>query len=298
MPFDADAVLDRRRLKRRLNFWRAAAALMAFAALVAVFLRTQGADDVVAELDIDGVITQDRERDRAIRELAEDDQVRAVLVRINSPGGSVTGSEELYLGLRAVAAKKPVVALVGTLGASGGYIAAIAADRVFVRETSLTGSIGALLQSVQVTGLLERLGIEPVTIKSAPLKGQPSPLEELTPEARATVQAAIDDSYRWFLDLVRERRGLAPAELAAVGDGRVLTGRQAVAAKLADALGGTGEARAWLAAEKGIPESLPEARVRYGDRDDPVDWLLGRIAGKVLRKEPLMLDGLLALWHP
>ena len=298
MSLDADAMVDRRRLKRRLAFWRVAAALLAAAAIAAVWFQTRPGEYADGRLENSAVIVEDAERDPLLRRLAGDDRVRALLVRINSPGGSVAGSEELFLALREVAAAKPVVALIGTVGASGGYITALGAERSYARETSLTGSIGALLQSFEATDLLESLGVRPVTIKSAPLKGTPSPLEALSPDARTALQQVIDDSYAWFLGIVRERRQLTGAELAAVADGRIMTGRQARDARLVDAIGGEAEARDWLASERDVSAELPTVDLDL-DQDVPLATRLIRgVAGNILNREPLILDGLLALWHP
>lgn len=299
MTLSADALLDRRRLKRRLLFWQGAAVLalaaLAFA-LLAPLAERRG--DRVVRLAVDGFIGEDRARDEAIDRAAEDEAVKALLVAINSPGGSTAGSEALYQTLRRAAARKPVVATIGTVGASGGYIVAIAADRIFARETSITGSIGVLMQTADVTGLLEKLGVQPEAVKSHPLKGQPSPLEPFTDEARAALREVVDDSFAWFRNLVAERRNLQGDRLEAVGTGRIFTGRQAVAAGLVDALGGEREAREWLEREKGVPADLPAVDLRYGEDEDLVDDLIGRAAAKLLTTEPLTLDGLLSVWHP
>ena len=206
---DADAILDRRRLKRRLVFWRAAAAL-AVMALIAVGIGEyyDRGEAHIARLSITGFITEDIERGEAIEDLIEQDEVRAVIVRINSPGGTTAGSEQIYQALRRVAAKKPIVAVIGTIGTSGGYIVAIAADHIVAMETSLTGSIGVLFQTAEFSGLLDKLGITPFTLKSSPLKGQPSPLEPVTKEVREALRVLLEDSYDWFAELVRDRKSV------------------------------------------------------------------------------------------
>jgi protease-4 len=256
----------------------------------------------IARLEVDGFIIENSARDRALRRLAQDAASRAVLVHINSPGGSVAGSEELYLGLRAVAEQKPVVAVIGTIGASGGYIVALGADHILARETAITGSIGAILQTASVVGLLEKLGIAAETVKSRPLKGQPSPFEAFDPAARAAVQEVIDDSYRWFTGLVQTRRKLTAEQLQQVSDGRIFSGRQARERRLIDGFGGEVEARRWLETERDLPRDLPVRDLDYGDTDSWRDWLgaatVAALFGKPLLREPLMLDGLLALWQP
>jgi protease IV len=304
MPLDADALLDRRRLKRHLAAWR----LIGIVALVGLGLLALGKatglgqKSHIARLSVAGVITEDQHREAALEKLIKDDRVKALIVQINSPGGTTAGSEALYLQLRRAADRKPVVATIGTLGASGGYIVALAADRVFARESSLTGSIGVLMQTAEVSGLLEKLGVTSEVLTTGRLKGEPSMTKPLSPEGRAALGELLQDSHRWFVGLVQTRRDLAQEEAERLADGRVYTGRQAVANRLIDAIGGEREARVWLAKERGVPESLSVKDVKI-DRDD--DSWLGSSAsaalssfGKSLLSERLTLDGLMALWHP
>ena len=298
MSLDSDSLLDRRRLKRRLVVWRVVA-IVAVVALIGVALSEffPPSERHVARLNGDGIIGEDRDREEALDKIARDSSTAALIVRINSPGGTTTGSEELYHALRRVAADKPVVAVLGTVAASGGYIAAIGADHIVARETSLTGSIGVLMQTAEFTGLMEKLGIVPHALKSKPLKGQPSPLEPLTQDARAAIQTTINDSYQWFSELVATRRSLDSAQTAAVADGRIFTGRQARENRLVDAIGGERAAREWLEAEHSLPKSLPVIDLQYGEEASLSRRLVMLLAGKVLSSEVLMLDGLLSVWH-
>jgi protease-4 len=302
MSLDAEALLDRRRQRRRLVFWRVVAVLALAVAGIAVAGRFATLRDWqgphVARLWIEDIIVDDQERTEAIDMLAEDDEVAAVVLRIDSPGGTLSGSEELYLALRRVAEVKPVVAVIGGVGASGGYMAAIAADRILARDSSITGSIGVVLQTMEVTELLAKLGIAPEAIKSAPLKAQPSPFEKLTEEARAATEATVRDSFELFAGMVGERRGLTGEALARVTDGRVFTGRQALQAKLIDGIGGEREALAWLETERGVTPDLPVLEVTWGEPADLLYELSGRVFGKPYSFERLTLDGLVALWHP
>jgi len=299
MAFDADAVLDRRRLKRRLNFWRALG-LIAIVAAIAFGLGEFGLYPErphVLRLSVEGIIVDDQERLRAIERAAEDRSVKALIVRVNSPGGTTTGGESLFIALRRLAEHKPVVVVMGGLAASAGYMVAAAADRIFARETTITGSIGVLFQSVEVTKLLENLGVQPLTIKSAPLKAVPSPLEPLDAAGRAMTQSVVDDTYSWFIELVAARRGLSLERARQLADGRIFTGRQAIDANLVDELGGEFEARAWLSGRDVAP-SLPMRELRVRDsRADLIDDLLGR-AAKSIGLERLALDGLVSLWNP
>ncbi|HZD26596.1 MAG TPA: S49 family peptidase, partial [Alphaproteobacteria bacterium] len=155
-----------------------------------------------------------------------------------------------------------------------------------------------LFRTTEFSGLLDKLGINAESLKSSPLKGEPSPFQPMSKEARAALRAVLDDSYQWFRDLVRRRRGLEGERLAAVADGRVFTGRQALDNGLIDALGGEEAARHWLASSRGVPESLPTVDVHWGEGPPLVNQLVGSLSEKLFSAERLRLDGLLSLWHP
>jgi len=302
MALETDLLIDRRRLKRSLAFWRAAAVALVVAAIALVAAEYGPARSLtgapsVARLTVSGVIAEDRARDEALARIADDTRVRALIVAIDSPGGTVAGGEALHRALAAVAAKKPVVAVMGGTAASAGYMVALPAQRIFAREATVTGSIGVVMQSIEFAGLLERLGIRAEAITSGALKDQPSPFRPLTEEGRAALATVIDDLYAQFVAMVAAGRKMEPARVRALADGRVFTGRQAMAEGLVDAIGGEAEARAWLAAERGVPATLPVREVIEDETQRLVPRLL-REARKALVSERLNLDGLMAVWHP
>lgn len=257
----ADYLVDRRRLRRQLGFWRIAAFIAAALVILVLGWRWYGAAGFgqkhIARLTISGLITGKEATLKLIREVADSKAAAAVIVTINSPGGTTEGSEVLYDEIRRLAEKKPVVAVVGSMAASGAYIAALGADRIFVRGNSIVGSIGVLVQYPNVSGLLDKVGVKLESIKSSPLKAAPNGLEPTSEDARAAMAALVADSFAWFKDLVKERRHLSDDELARVDDGRVFTGRQGLPLKLADAIGGEREAIQWLQTEKGVAKNLP-----------------------------------------
>jgi protease-4 len=251
----------------------------------------------VARLWISGVILDDPLRDEVIADLRDDDAVKAVVVRVDSPGGSAVGGEALYLSLRALAEVKPVVAVMGTTATSAAYMSAVAADRILAREATLTGSIGVLFQTAEFTALLEEIGIRTEGIRSGPLKAKPSPVERLDGRTRLTMQNVVMDIYELFLRIVMERRSLDRETVVALADGRVFTGNQARDAGLVDAIGGEDAARAWLAETHGISEEIPTEDVIF----DVDAGLIGRMSAAIeglLPAETLALDGLIAVWHP
>lgn len=305
MSFEADAIIERRRLRRNLTLWRITAIIglaAAFAIVAANLAGTTLGRDHVSTLEILGVIVGDEERDQALLDLANDGHAKALIVTIDSPGGTTSGSEGLYLALREVAKKKPVVAVMGTVAASGGYITAIGADHIIARGNTITGSIGVLMQNTEVSELMKKIGVGVELITSGPLKGKPSPFEPMDAEGRAAIRTLITDSYDWFVGLVAERRGLTPERAKELADGRVYSGRLALKEKLIDQIGGMPEARQWLLKEKGVSEELPLQPLAYGDEDSLPDLLISNLifgwVEKSLNMKRLTLDGLVSLWHP
>ena len=322
MSLDSDVIVDRRRIRRKLTFWRVVAALLAIAAVVAIgTIATPGgrgaftATGAIARVNIEGLIRSDQDRVEALERLANS-KAAAVIVHINSPGGTTAGSEQLYDALVQLKAKKPLVVVVEGLAASGGYITAIAADHIIAQQTSLVGSIGVLFQFPNFTDLMKTVGVKVEEVKSSPLKAAPNGFEPTSPEARAALDSLVKDSYAWFRDLVKERRGMDDALLDKVADGRVFTGRQAVDLKLIDQLGDEKTAVAWLVAQKGIKSDLPVRDFKLAPRFGDLTFLrtaasitldalgLSAIARQVEQTgvaqavDRLGLDGMLALWHP
>jgi protease IV len=324
MSLDADQIVDRRRMRRKLTFWRVLAALLAVAAVITLgsALREPGGVDVlgasggsIARISITGLITGDQERVAALDRLGKS-RAKAVIVHINSPGGTTSGSEELHHALLALKDKKPMVVVVDGLAASGAYIAAISADHIVAQETSLVGSIGVLFQFPNVSDLLGKIGVSMEEIKSSPLKAAPNGFEPTSPEARAAIESIVKDSYDWFRGLVKERRHLDDEALARVADGRVFTGRQGVPLKLVDELGDEQTAIAWLAKENNIDPKTPVRDYQLHSRLSDLPFLHTAVitllqavglralaqhietSGAVQTVDELNLDGLLALWHP
>ena len=195
MSLDADVLIDRRRLKRRLLLWRIVAVL-AVAGCALLFLAPglwpAGRTHLV-RLTVSGLITDNRQLDEDVAALAGNDAVRGLIVAIDSPGGSVAGGEGLHDAIERVAARKPVVAVMGGTAASAGYMVAVPAARIFARSSTLTGSIGVLMQTGEVSGLLERLGITAEAITSGPLKNQPSYTHPTSPQGRDVLRGVVMD---------------------------------------------------------------------------------------------------------
>lgn len=317
MSFEADTLIDRRSLRRKLSFWRVMTGLAVALAIVALGVMAGGRSLInrqqthVARITVDGLITGDKPLLDAIRRVRTARSAQAAIISINSPGGTTTGSEALYHELRELAQAKPTVAVVTGSAASGAYVAALGADRIFAPQTAVVGSIGVIIQYPNFVKTLEMLGVKVEAVRSSPLKAQPSGLEPTPPEARAALEATIADSYAWFKDLVKERRGLSAEEVARVADGRVFTGRQSLPLKLIDAIGSEREARVWLESEKKVGRSLRVVDYKRATVDrfglfslaglaNALGYsdLATAISGARQSVEIQALDGLLSVWQP
>ncbi len=300
MSLEPDRLLDRQRLTRHLTLWRVAAVF----ALVALLATLSGDGDKIrkgnsiARLTVEGVIVEDLDREAALAGLADDPDTVALIVHINSPGGSVVGGESLYHAIRSVAERLPVAVVMGEVAASAGYMVAIAGDRIFARQGSITGSIGVIWQTADITGLLTKLGITTEAIKSGPLKAVPSPLEPVTPEVREATQTLVLDIYDLFVDMVSDRRHLSRSQVERLADGRVFTGRQALKVHLVDEIGGEDAARKWFTDMHDVDSSLPVRELEIEDRDKLWRSLVSIMAEKTFFPERVTLDGLISLWHP
>lgn len=294
-------------LTRSRARWR----ILAFVALAAVFIAmtvrvSSGIaqpNERIARIAIEGTIFTDPNRLNVLKSLEEDDAVKAVIVTINSPGGTTAGGEELYQALRALSAQKPVVAVIKELGASAAYMTAIASDRIFAGRLSLVGSIGVLVQHVNAGNLLDTIGIDFDKVQSGPLKAEPDIDDPMEGAVRESLQAMVDDSYNWFVDVVAERRSLDRALVLEVADGRIVNGRQALQAQLIDQFGGERDAKLWLEEELGLTQDLPVISYYPLPLSDFERFtnLLGDQARSALGLENVNvvpLDGLVSLWHP
>jgi protease-4 len=321
VALETDLILDRRRLSRRVVFWRTLTVL-AVVACVLVALRPSAATleariglgapvakdggSYVARLAVNGIITDDPKLVASVRALATDPGVAALIVAIDSPGGSVAGGESLHDAIAAVAAVKPVVAVMGGTAASAGYMIAVPAARIFARQATITGSIGVLLQTGDVSGLLKMLGVNAYGIVSGPLKDQPSYVQPLSPAGRDVLQGLVMDMYDQFVTMVAAGRHMDPARVRELADGRPYTGRQALPLGLVDAIGDEPAARAWLASAKGVPADLPTQDVETESfyRRTFGGWLgslgggLGGELWKSVFSQGVMLDGAVAIWQP
>ena len=287
MSQSADNWIDRRVMRRKLSFWRIIAIVMALLAGIAGFAYANGgfgqsnSAPHIAKVRIEGTITEDEKLLALLKSVGESDAVKGVILAIDSPGGTTAGGEAIYDAVRELAGKKPVVAQVGTLAASAGYMIASASDHIVARKSSIVGSIGVLFQYPDVSVLLNNLGVKVEAIKSSPMKAEPNPFNPASEDAKAMIRRMILDSYDWFVSIVDERRPLDRAQVLALADGSVFTGRQALQNKLIDELGGEDAAVAWLNT-KNIGEKLDVIEWKPKSETSPW-WLSAKMSSALLR---------------
>ena len=265
----------------------------------------------IARVQVSGIITDDQKMQDLIDKVGKSDRVKAVILDINSPGGTTAGGEAMYDAVRRLAEKKPVVAVCGTLATSAAYIVALATDRIFVYGNTITGSIGVIFQWADVSELMHTLGVKVEEVKSGPLKAVPNPFEPTDEKGRALAEEMVQEAKVWFVDLVGKRRNIEPASVPGLTDGRVYSGRQAVAFKLVDEIGNEKEAKRWLQKERNVAPGLSVVDWKpRAERGGILSWLFGAIASELgvsadklvslfgQVSEGLRLDGLVSLWHP
>ena len=316
MSLETETILDRRRVKRQLSFWRVLA-IIAVTLGVGTFFFSEEVGLVdrnqIARVSIEGMITEDREFLRLLKQIGEAKKVAGVIVYVNSPGGTTTGGEAVYEALRGLSEKKPVAAQFGTVAASAAYIAGLGTDHIVARGNSITGSVGVIMQWPEVSGLLDKLGVKMNEVKSGPLKANPSPFQPIDEKGLAITELMIADSHQWFLGLVSSRRNVETAAVPGLEQGRVYSGREALQHKLVDESGGEAEAVRWLEG-RGVEKGLKVVDWKQGRS---VDWPLSGALGALVRhltgqlgsdlanlmsRQPglgmFTLDGLLSVWQP
>ena len=222
--------------------------------------------DKVAVLPITGLIIDSEATIEQLKKFSKDDSVKAIVLRLNTPGGSVGPSQEIFEEVRKVGGKKVVVASMGALAASGGFLIACASDKIYANPGTITGSIGVIMNFVNVRDLIEKIGVKGIVIKSGDFKDIGSPLREMRPEERKLLQSVIDNVYSQFVNTVAERRNISRDDILAIADGRIFSGEQAKNLGLVDNLGNLEDAIAEagiMAKIEGEPQVVTPAKNKY-----------------------------------
>lgn len=291
MNLTPDYLIERKRNKKQLAKWKIFSLILII--VLAVFVGKEHssylnipttslqAAEHVGRIKINDIISDDLDRIRNLEQIADNKKVKALIIHINSPGGSVVGSEMLYNSISKLSKTMPIAVVMGSVAASGGYMAALAGDYIIAHNGTITGSIGVLMQSAEITELADAVGVKFTNFKSDELKANPSFTEKLTPEAYQATMDSIYEVYDYFIELVAARRNLDIEYVKKISDGRIYSGRQALDLKLIDAIGNEDTARNWLEKEKEISKDLAVYDIKLRPREKFIDMLLEDINTKV-----------------
>lgn len=285
MNLSPDYLIERKRNKRQLAKWKIFSLLLIIFMLIIFVGKNYSseinvsptplqANDYIGRIRINDIIVDDLDAIENLEKIASNKKVKALIVHINSPGGSVVGSEMLYNSLIKLSKNIPIAVVMDSVAASGGYMIALAGDYIIAHNGTITGSIGVLMQSAEITELADTIGVKFTNFKSAELKANPSFTEKLTPEAYQATMDSIYEVYDYFIELVAARRNLDIEYVKKLADGRIYSGRQALDLKLIDAIGNEDTAKSWLGKEKGISESLLVRDIKLKPHEKFIDILL------------------------
>lgn len=255
--------------RRRLFFWRTIS-LITVAIIVYLSFENQeksSSNDYIANYNISGLLISADEIIEDLEELKSNNEVNSIIISVDSPGGTTVSAEEIYLKLKEVSLVKPTAIVMRNIATSGAYLLSLGGDVIFSRENTITGSIGVLLQWARVDEALSKLGIEVNEVKSGKLKAEPDFFGEIDEEVQQVTKEIIDETFEWFIRIVKVERNLNPSEIYTISNGRIFTGRQAIELNLVDEIGDKNDAKIWLVENKEIDSNSPI--IDYGKSKKP-----------------------------
>ena len=270
---------DSKGYRRRLFFWRTIS-VITVAIIVYLSFENQeksSSNDYIANYNISGLLISADEIIEDLEELKSNNKVNSIIISVDSPGGTTVSAEEIYLKLKEVSLAKPTAIVMRNIATSGAYLLSLGGDVIFSRENTITGSIGVLLQWARIDEALSKLGIEVNEIKSGKLKAEPDFFGEIDEAAQQVTKEIIDETFDWFLRIVKVERDLNPREIMKISDGRIFTGRQAIELNLVDEIGDKNDAKRWLIENKGIDSSSPIIDYRKSKKPSFIELSLANI---------------------
>ena len=281
MSLDWQILEENKKKWYRKGIWRGILISIILVITISLFLNFNNLSSNfshIARISINGVIFDNSETIEIIDNLAKNDNVKSVIVRINSPGGSVVGSESLYVAINSLSQKKPVISLMGEIATSGGYIVALASNYILARKNTLTGSIGVIVENQNFSELSEKIGVSIDTTKSGKIKGGQNPLSPSDPLVKINNQKLVNYSFDWFISIIKKNRDINQSVIELVSDGRTLTGGMAMDLGLIDGIGSEKEALKYL--EKKYPDfkGLPIIDIETPSQKSFLNAFINRIS--------------------
>lgn len=268
MNFSADRLIENLKLKKSLLLWKTLFLLLLIGTLLFCFKSSNVISvpityDYVGRISINGFIGENLERDRRILDLRDDNSLKALIVHVNSPGGTVTGGETLYNALHAVSKVKPIVIVMDGVAASGGYMISLAGDHIVAHNGTITGSVGVIWQALDLSEISKKYGVGFNVVRSGDLKSVPSSIfEKLSDDGRKSLQESMGFAYDYFLSMVLDKRKITdPKTIGLISTGKIFVGKQALEVGLIDEIGDEESAIKWLAESKNITSRVKDVRL-------------------------------------
>ena len=289
--------LDRFYSKKQSTIKRLLIFVVVILTIVTGLLQFQQKENFIAKITVEGIIKDRNDILEQLENLDNDQNVKGLITIINSPGGTYVGSKEIHESIKNLSKKIPTVAYMREMATSGGYLVSLSSDRIFGNEATITGSIGVILQTANISQLLNKLGINPVIIKSGDLKAVPNPAEEIDEEKLVYLKDIIQNMQAEFLNLVKKHRDISSSTIELVSDGRIVTGKQAKDLKLIDAVGTENDALSWLRQEAGLSNDV---KVKDLSIRSDIDKLfnLSFLKKKINYLNQNFYNGFIAIWTP
>ncbi len=263
--------------------------------LISILFLSKSNNSFIAKLSIDGVIYERKDILKTFDDLFENEKAKGILITVNSPGGTFVSSKEIFDSIMNISNKIPTAVYMKEMATSGGYLVSLGADKIFSNYGTITGSIGVVLQTADLSKLLDKLGINPIVVKSGNLKSVPNPFEEASEQQIEFISEVISQMQDEFINIVKDRRKSSYDVLNLISDGRILTGRQAKELDLIDEIGTEKDAINWLKEQAGIVTDVPV--VDFSDQDNFFKLLnIDSLKNKIKNINLNPLNGILAIW--
>ena len=283
--------------KRRSLILRSLISIVGFFLIVFCLIKIQNDEEFIAKINIQGIIQDRSDIIDEIDNLINDNNVKGFLAVINSPGGTYVGSKELFDSIKLLSKKIPTVVYMREMATSGGYLVSLSANKIYGNSGTITGSIGVILQTADISELLNQIGITPVIIKSGKLKAVPNPAEKIDEEKIIYLQEVIEKMQREFMELVKSNREISNSTSQLIRDGRIFTGKQAKELNLIDDLGNEKDALNWLKEKGGLDETIKiKELLGKNDLKSILDFKFLKKKFKYLNQN--FYNGFFAIWTP
>ena len=278
--------------ERKSKFFKTILLTLAFFIFISLFFAGRSPGDIIAKISINGVIFERDDVISKFREIKKDNSVKALLVSVNSPGGTFVNSKEIFDSLVEIGDLMPTAVYMREMATSGGYLLSSGAGRIFSNQGTITGSIGVILQTANISNLLNKIGVDPIVIKSGELKAVPNPLEKVDENQVSYIQSVISSMQDEFLNIIKSKRNISDESIDQISDGRILSSKKAAELNLIDEIGTETDAIAWLKKEASLNDDVPVTEIN--DAKDFLNFVdLNFLNNKIKISS---LSGILALW--